>query len=107
MFFKKETYIFLSFREILGLVETNFSTFWLAEPKCTEIDLKKTQICPIWHQSSQFVTKPATSETALQQSAYLCKVLHALRDIYFLSVNHYTVCTLCVCVQLLSLLLWL
>ena len=32
----------------LGLFKISFSTFWLGEPKCTEIDLKKSQICPIW-----------------------------------------------------------
>ena len=31
----------------LGLFKISFSTFWLAEPKCTERDLKKSQICPI------------------------------------------------------------
>ena len=35
----------------LGLFKISFSTFWLGEPKCTETDLKKTQICPIWGQS--------------------------------------------------------
>ena len=29
----------------LGLFKISFSTFWLAEPKCTETDLKPTQIC--------------------------------------------------------------
>ena len=28
-----------------------FSTFWLGEPKCTETDLKKSQMYPIWDQS--------------------------------------------------------
>ena len=32
----------------LGLLKISFSTFWLAEPKCTETDFKKSQICPIW-----------------------------------------------------------
>ena len=32
----------------LGLLKICFSTFWLAEPKCTETDLKKSQIYPIW-----------------------------------------------------------
>ena len=31
----------------LGLFKISFSTFLLAEPKCTETDLKKSQICPI------------------------------------------------------------
>ena len=39
----------------LGILKISFSTFWLgdikAEPKCTETDLKKSQICPIWGQS--------------------------------------------------------
>ena len=30
-----------------GLFKISFSTFWLAEPKCNETDLKKSQICPI------------------------------------------------------------
>ena len=29
----------------LGLFKISFSTFWLGEPKCTETDLKKSQIC--------------------------------------------------------------
>ena len=28
-----------------------YRTFWLGEPKCTETDLKKSQICPSWGQS--------------------------------------------------------
>ena len=32
----------------LGLFKISFSTFWLGEPKCTETDLNKPQICPIW-----------------------------------------------------------
>ena len=35
----------------VGLFKISFSTFWIAEPKCTETDLKKSQICPIWGQS--------------------------------------------------------
>ena len=35
----------------LGLFKIRFSTFWLAESKCTENDLKKFQICPTWSQS--------------------------------------------------------
>ena len=35
----------------LGLFKISFSTFWLAERKCTETDLKKSQICFIWGQS--------------------------------------------------------
>ena len=35
----------------LGLFKISFSTFWLAEPKCTETDLKKSQICRICGQS--------------------------------------------------------
>ena len=31
----------------LGLFKISFSTFGLGEPKCTETDLKKSQICPI------------------------------------------------------------
>ena len=31
----------------LGLFKISFSTFWLAEPKCTETDLRNSQICPI------------------------------------------------------------
>ena len=36
----------------LGVFKISFSTFWLAEPKCTETDLKKYQIYPIWGQST-------------------------------------------------------
>ena len=35
----------------LGLFKISLSTFWLGEPKCTETDLKQSQICPIWRQS--------------------------------------------------------
>ena len=35
----------------LGLFKISFSTFWLGEPKCTEADLKKSQIFSIWGQS--------------------------------------------------------
>ena len=35
----------------LGIFKISFSTFWLAEPKCTEADLKKSQICAIQGQS--------------------------------------------------------
>ena len=31
----------------VGLFKISFSTFWLGDPKCTETDLKKSQICPI------------------------------------------------------------
>ena len=37
----------------LGLLKISFSTFWRPAPKCTETDLKKSQICPIWGQSDQ------------------------------------------------------
>ena len=32
----------------LGLFKISFSTLWRAAPKCTETDLKMSQICPIW-----------------------------------------------------------
>ena len=35
----------------LGLFKISFSTFWRPASKCTETDLKKSQICPIWGQS--------------------------------------------------------
>ena len=35
----------------LGIFKIGLSTFWLAEPKCTETDLKKSQFFPIWGQS--------------------------------------------------------
>ena len=31
--------------------EIRFSTFWFAQPKCTETSFKKSQICLIWGQS--------------------------------------------------------
>ena len=37
-----------------GIFKISFSTFWLGDPKCTETDLKKSQICPIWGQSDPF-----------------------------------------------------
>ena len=35
----------------LGLFKISFSTCWRPAPKCTESDLKKSHICPIWGQS--------------------------------------------------------
>ena len=35
----------------LALFKISFSTFWRPAPKCTETDLKKSQICPIRGQS--------------------------------------------------------
>ena len=35
----------------LGLFKISFSTFWRVAPKCTETDLTKSQISPIWGQS--------------------------------------------------------
>ena len=32
----------------LRFFKISFSTFWLTEPKCTETDLKKSQIFLIW-----------------------------------------------------------
>ena len=32
----------------LGLFKDQFQYIWLGEPKCTETDPKKSQICPIW-----------------------------------------------------------
>ena len=37
-------------RTILGVFKITFSAYSCAEPKCTETDLKKYQICPIWGQ---------------------------------------------------------
>ena len=34
-----------------GTFKISFRTFWLGEPKCTETDPKKSQICPIWSPS--------------------------------------------------------
>ena len=35
----------------LRLFNISFRIFSLFEPKCTETDLKESQICPIWEQS--------------------------------------------------------
>ena len=32
----------------LGLFKIRFSAFWRGAPKCTESDLKKSPVCPIW-----------------------------------------------------------
>ena len=45
----------------LGLFKISFSTFWLGEPKCTETDLKKSQICPIRGQSDPIWMPNCTS----------------------------------------------
>ena len=36
---------------------------WLGKPKCTETDLKKSQICPIWGQSDPIRMPHLTSLT--------------------------------------------
>ena len=36
---------------LLNILNIIINTFWLGEPKCTETDLKKFQIGPIWGQS--------------------------------------------------------
>ena len=46
----------------VGLFKISFSTFWLTEPKCTETDLKKSQICPIWDQSDLIWMPNLTSQ---------------------------------------------
>ena len=35
----------------LGLLRISFTTFLHGEEKCSETDLEKSQICPIWGQS--------------------------------------------------------
>ena len=45
----------------LGLFKISFSTFGLTEPKCTETDLKKSQICPIQGYLTLFGTNLDTS----------------------------------------------
>ena len=46
----------------LGLFKISFSTFWRTAPKCTETDLKKSQICPIWGQSDLILLPNMTSQ---------------------------------------------
>ena len=51
----------------LGLFKISFSIFWLAEPKCTETDLKKSQICPIWGDDvTQFGATLTSLDSTLQ-----------------------------------------
>ena len=44
----------------VGLFKISFSTFWLGEPKCTDTDLKQSQICPIWSQSDPICKRNLT-----------------------------------------------
>ena len=46
----------------LRLFKISFSTFWLGEPKCTETDLKKSQICPISGQFDPILMPNLTSK---------------------------------------------
>ena len=48
------------------------SSFLLAKPKCTEADLKKSQICPIWGQSDPILDAKC-SEADLKMSQ-ICPV---------------------------------
>ena len=48
-------------RQNQGLLKISFSTFWLGDPKCTETDLKKSLICPIWGQSEPIWMSNLTS----------------------------------------------
>ena len=45
----------------LEVFKISVSTFWLGEPKCTETDLKKSQICPILDQSDPIWMPNVTS----------------------------------------------
>ena len=56
----------------MGLFKITFSTFWLGEPKCTETDLKKSQISPIWGQSDPIwmPNEPKCTEIDLKK----CKI---------------------------------
>ena len=45
----------------LGLFKICFSTFWRPAPKCTETDLKMSQMCPIWGQSDPIQLQNQTS----------------------------------------------
>ena len=38
----------LQMRKIWDVLRSVFSIFWLVEPKCTETDLRKSQMCPFW-----------------------------------------------------------
>ena len=50
----------------------SFSTFWLTEPKCTETDLKKSQICPIWGHSDPIWKANLTSLVYKAKLVTLC-----------------------------------
>ena len=39
----------------------------VTEPKCTESGLKKSQICPIWGQSDQFVANPDIPQSSVSR----------------------------------------
>ena len=40
-----------------GLLQIRFQYIFDAAPKCTESDLKKSRICPIWGQSDLFLAQ--------------------------------------------------
>ena len=55
----------------LGLFKISFSTFLLGEPNCTETDLKKSQICPIW---GKFDPIRMANLTSLQYTVFRMEV---------------------------------
>ena len=82
----------------LGLFKFSFSTFWLAEPKCTETDLKKSQICSIWDLSDPIWMPNLTS---LMRMCITLSLLHGrhliihLIDWHFTSLHWYVYCDTC------------
>ena len=49
----------------LALLKISFRTFWLADPKYTETDLKMPQICPICSQSDPILMPDSISLAVL------------------------------------------
>ena len=50
-----------------GTFKISFSTFWLDEQKCTETDLKKSEICPIWGKILPICDQPWHSDKTEQR----------------------------------------
>ena len=72
----------------LGLFKISFSTFWRLAPKCTETDLKKSQICPIWDQSESL--KPKSNHKTESDSKYNLH-RHLINTIHW-DILHYYAC---------------
>ena len=76
----------------LGILKISFSTFWLAEPKCTETDLQNSQICSIWNQSNLIRSPPDIRDVhkypAIGLVFTMLMIYLPIRDRAIISSNH-------------------